>query len=82
MNHKEPQIVLQPGDEKLEIKMGFVACGNIADFDAIRAFIQTRKNVRLVRGTMSKERLWLVKDKEFEALKTLEKRNAGGEKPA
>lgn len=82
MMKREPLPVLRPGDELLEIHMGFIAHGNLADFDAIRKFIETRKTVRLVIGSMSKQRLWLVKDKEFEALKTLEKRNAGGEKPA
>jgi hypothetical protein len=82
MMKKEPLPVLRPGDEKLEISMGFIARGNLEDFNAIRTFIETRKSVRLVIGSMSSSRLWLVKDKEFEALKALEKRNAGGDRPA
>jgi hypothetical protein len=76
MMKKEQLPILRPGDELLEISMGFIAHGNLADFDAIRKFIESRKSVRLVIGTMSKQRLWLVKDKEFEVLKELEKRNA------
>jgi hypothetical protein len=85
MNEKKTEaIVLQPGDELMTVHMGFIAVGNVADFDAVRKFIQSRKTITYVTGSMSgKDKLWLVKDKEFEALKTIEKRNrAGGEKPA
>jgi hypothetical protein len=80
---KEPIPVLISGDEKLEVHMGFIAKGNVADFVAVRDFLRARPTVKFVTGSMSGDRLWLVKDHEFEALKTMDKRNrAGGEKPA
>jgi hypothetical protein len=77
----EQTLTLRPGDEKTEVSMGFVAHGSIADFQRIRSFIENETKVRLVRGTMSPSRLWLVKDREFkllqDTLKVVEKR--GGE---
>ena len=64
------EVTLRPGDAKAEVSMGFVCRGSIADFTKIRAFIETFKNVRLVRGTMSESRLWLVKDREFKLLQS------------
>jgi hypothetical protein len=78
----EQTLTLRPGDEKAEVSMGFVAHGSIADFQRIRSFIENETKVRLVRGTMSQSRLWLVKDREFKLLQdtvnTVEKRGGGG----
>ena len=64
----EQAIVLRPGDEKLEVSMGFVARGTVRDFERIRSFIENETHVRLVKGTMSQSRLWLVKDTQFKIL--------------
>jgi len=62
---------LEPGDLNFPFSFAFILHGPLEDFLKARKMLRALTKSRLVHHTISTQRLWVVKDREWNALKKL-----------